>query len=130
MNTRTETLHVLCVDDEAYVLAMIAETLRGQGHEVQTAVDGSHALQKIATTERTFDLLIVDGRMPTLDGWGLIMQARANGYAGKVIVFSAWLDEDERKRYRQLKIDRVIAKPPKQGELVAVVREIAAQLKT
>lgn len=105
---------------------MVAETLRAEGHEVQTALDGAHALQKIATTERSFDLIIADGRMPHLDGWRLIMQARAGGYAGKIILFSAWLNEEERERYRQLKIDRLLEKPPKNGELMRVVRELTS----
>ena len=39
--------------------------------------------------------MIVDGRMPNLDGWKFIVQARAGGYKGRIIVFSAYLDEDE-----------------------------------
>ncbi len=126
VKTLTRPLRVLCVDDEVLVLSMVAETLTTQGHDVQTALDGAHALQKIATCERPYDLLIVDGRMPNVDGWSLILQARSGGFKGKVIVFSAWLDEDEQKRYRQLKIDRVIAKPPDSGELVRVVQEMTA----
>lgn len=125
--TKTKSLRVLCVDDEVHVLSLVADTLRAQGHEVDTALDGSHALHKIALIERPYDLLVVDGRMPNVDGFGFILQARTNGYKGKVIVFSAWLDEDEQKRYRQLKIDRVIEKPPKQGELVRAVEEMAAE---
>jgi two-component system OmpR family response regulator len=124
--TKTKSLRVLCVDDEVHVLSMVSDTLRAQGHQVDTALDGAHALQKIATIERPYDLLVVDGRMPNVDGWALILQARTGGYKGKVIVFSAWLDADEHKRYRQLKIDGVIEKPPKPGELVRVVREMTA----
>jgi two-component system KDP operon response regulator KdpE len=126
VKTETEMLRVLCVDDEVHVLSMVADTLGAQGHDVQTAVDGAHALQKIATAEPPYHLLIVDGRMPNLDGWGLILAARTGGYKGRVIVFSAYLDVDERQRYRQLKIDYVIEKPPRAGELVQAVQEIAA----
>lgn len=116
---------MLVADDDVHVLAMVADTLRSEGHEVQTALDGAHALQKIATTERRFDLIIADGRMPHLDGWRLIMQARAGGYKGKIILFSAWLNDEERARYRTLNIDRLLDKPPKTGELMQVVREMA-----
>jgi CheY-like chemotaxis protein len=124
VNTQARSLHVLVADDDVHVLAMVADTLRAEGHEVETALDGAHALQKIAMSERRFDLIIADGRMPHLDGWRLIMQARAGGYAGKIILFSAWLNEEERERYRQLKIDRLLEKPPKTGELMQVVREV------
>jgi DNA-binding response OmpR family regulator len=128
VNTEAKTLHVLCVDDDVNVLAMVADTLTAEGYDVQTALDGAHALQKLATTERRYDLIIADGRMPHLDGWRLIMQARAGGYKGKIILFSAWLNDEERERYRQLNIDRLIEKPPRTGELVGAVREIAARV--
>ncbi|MFN2508921.1 MAG: response regulator, partial [Chthoniobacterales bacterium] len=105
MTAQTETLHVLVVDDDVHVLGLVTETLRAEGYEVQTAVDGQHALQKIALGNRPYDLIIADGRMPHLDGWRFIVQARAGGYRGKVILFSAYLDEDERERYRRLEVD-------------------------
>ncbi|MFL6541409.1 MAG: response regulator [Chthoniobacterales bacterium] len=126
MIAQTRTLRILCVDDEVHVLSLMNETLTAEGYEVQTALDGVHALQKIATAERPYDLLIVDGRMPNIDGWSLILQARNGGYKGKVIVFSAWLDADEHRRYQKLNIDRVIDKPPRSGELIGAVKEIAA----
>lgn len=119
-------MRVLCVDDDVNVLAMVAETLTTEGYDVQTALDGAHALQKLATAERPYDLIIADGRMPHLDGWRLIMQARAGDFKGKIILFSAWLNDEERVRYQQLQIDRMIEKPPKSGELLQAVREIAA----
>lgn len=105
---------------------MLADTMRAEGHEVQTALDGAHALQKIATSEKRYNLIIAAGRMPHLDGWRLIMQARAGGFKGRIILFSAWLNEEERARYRELNIDRVIEKPPKPGELLEAVRELGS----
>lgn len=128
MTTQTQTLRILIVDDDMLVLSMVSDTLQAEGYQVQTALDGSHALQKIATAERPYDLIIADGRMPHLDGWRFIMQARAGGYKGKIIVFSAWLDNDERSRYKELNIDALIEKPPKTGELLEAVKEIAANL--
>ena len=128
MTTQTQTLRILIVDDDMLVLSMVSDTLQAEGYQVQTALDGSHALQKIATAERPYDLIIADGRMPHLDGWRFIMQARAGGYKGKIIVFSAWLDADERSRYKELNIDALIEKPPKTGELLEAVKEIAANL--
>ena len=105
----------------------MTDTLEAEGYKVETALDGQHALQKIATSDPPYDLLIVDARMPHLDGWRFIVQARAGGYKQKIIVFSAFLDEHERQRYRPLSIDRIIDKPPRTGELVQVVREVVMQ---
>ena len=112
------------VDDDVYVLSLVTDTLTAEGYDVQTAIDGAHALQKIATVDRPYHVLIVDGRMPNVDGWKFIVQARAGGFKGRVIVFSAYLDVDEHKRYRELNIDRVIEKPPRSGELLAAIKEI------
>ncbi len=108
MATQAQTFRVLCVDDDVHVLSLVTDTLGAEGYDVQTAIDGAHALQKIATSERPYDLLIVDGRMPNLVGWKFIVQARAGGFKGRIILFSAYLDEYEQKRYRELNIDRVI----------------------
>lgn len=127
--TQTQTLRVLVVDDDVHVLSLVTDTLNAEGYDVQTAIDGAHALQKIATADLPYHLLIVDGRMPNLDGWKCIVQARAGGYKGRIIVFSAYLgDEDEQRRYRELTIDRAIEKPPRRGELVQAVKEIAEQV--
>ena len=125
--TNTRPLRVLCVDDDVFVLGLVTETLQADGFEVHTAVDGAHALQKIALEDRPYELIIADGRMPHLDGWGFIMQARAGGFKGKVIVFSAYIDAHERKRYRALEIDRIIEKPPGPGELLRAVNEVISQ---
>lgn len=126
MTTRTRTLHILCVDDDLHVRSLVTDTLEAEGYKVETALDGQHALQKIATADRPYDLLIVDARMPNLDGWRFIVQARAGGYKHKIIVFSAYLDEHERRRYQPLTVDRIIDKPPGTGELIRVVREVTA----
>ena len=120
-----QPLHVLCVDDEVQVLSLVNDTLSDAGCDVRTALDGAHALQLIATARREFDVMIVDVRMPNLDGWRFIVAARGAGYRGKVIVFSAFFDSDERKRFRELNIDAAIEKPPKPGQLVQVVQQVA-----
>ena len=127
VTTPARPIRVLCVDDDVFVLGLVQETLQSDGFEVATAVDGAHALQKIALEDRPYDLIIADGRMPHLDGWGFIMQARAGGFKGKIIVFSAYIDEHERKRYRALDIDRILEKPPGPGELLRTVNEVVAK---
>ncbi|HEX8279798.1 MAG TPA: response regulator [Chthoniobacterales bacterium] len=129
MNARLQTRQVLCVDDDVHVLSFLTDALQNEGFQVHTAVDGAHALQKMALREPRYDLIIADARMPELDGWRLIMQARAAGYRGKIIVFSGYMDEHERQRYRSLQVDRIIEKPPKRGELIDAIKgvlEIAA----
>lgn len=63
---------ILVVDDEPDVADLLKEMLAGDGHEVETATNGVHALEKIR--EHSYDLVFCDIRMPELDGPGLYRQ--------------------------------------------------------
>ena len=60
---------ILVVDDEPLVAAIMADILRLEGYEVETAKNGREALEKIAA--RSYDLILSDLQMPELDGVGL-----------------------------------------------------------
>jgi PAS domain S-box-containing protein len=64
--TTANGLRLLLVDDEADVLAMLAELLARDGHDVVTAGSGREALALIES--RSFDVIVSDLRMPDLDG--------------------------------------------------------------
>ncbi|HEY7205144.1 MAG TPA: response regulator [Methylomirabilota bacterium] len=59
---------VLVVDDETIIAQLIADTLGGEGYEVDTAPNGIVALERIAGKD--YDLILSDLRMPELDGLG------------------------------------------------------------
>jgi CheY-like chemotaxis protein len=60
---------ILIVDDEPDVAGTLADLLRLEGHQVETAPNGVIALEKLR--ERSYDLVMSDIRMPELDGPGL-----------------------------------------------------------
>ena len=61
---------VLLVDDEERILKTLSRALRDDGHDVVVASSAERALALL--TERDFDLLVVDNRMPKLSGLELI----------------------------------------------------------
>jgi CheY-like chemotaxis protein len=63
------------IDDEPDLLAMLAETLEQDGHEVAVARSGREALARI-DAGGSFDLVLIDLRMPDLDGAALIRVLR------------------------------------------------------
>ena len=63
---------ILVVDDEEISRANMAHSLQKEGHTVETAPDGFHALEMIKAEE--FDLLITDMKMQGMDGLELIRQ--------------------------------------------------------
>jgi excisionase family DNA binding protein len=65
---------VLVVDDEPSIRDLLSKTLALAEYDVDTAPDGTSALDRIRAFG--YDLLIVDLRMPGMDGLTLIRQAR------------------------------------------------------
>ncbi len=121
-------LRVLCADDNALVLDMLTKTLQSAGHQVEVAMDGRAAVTRVAEDPSYFQLIVTDTRMPRLDGFGVVQEARLAGYQGKIIIFANSLSPEDRQRYRELRVDRVIDKPGKAGELVSAVSELQAAL--
>jgi len=57
---------VLVIDDEAWILELAAELLRGEGYTVHTVSGGQEAVELL--TRRTFDVIVADWKMPGLNG--------------------------------------------------------------
>jgi two-component system OmpR family response regulator len=128
MITPQHPLRVLCADDNVLVLDMLAKTLQSAGHLVEVASDGRAAVNRVEKDPNYFHLIVTDTRMPRLDGFGVVEEARSAGYHGKIIVFANALSAEERKRYNELRVDRVIDKPGKNGELMGAISELKAGL--
>ena len=69
-----ERPHVLVVDDEASIRELLSKTLALAEYNVDVAVDGASALERIRAV--AFDLLITDLKMPGMDGLTLIRESK------------------------------------------------------
>jgi DNA-binding response OmpR family regulator len=66
---------VLVVDDDPNIRETVADCLEDEGYRVVTAADGA---QGLAAVERERpDVILLDMRMPVLDGWGFARAYRA-----------------------------------------------------
>ncbi len=77
MTQYSDTVRVLVVDDESGVRQVLVNYLSGIGYAVDSAQDGSDALEKLE--EEPFDLVITDLKMPNMDGRALL-QIMADRY--------------------------------------------------
>ncbi|HDY7787904.1 TPA: response regulator [Vibrio vulnificus] len=66
---------ILAVDDSVSIRQMVSHTLKDAGYDVETANDGSDALQKSKNTK--FDVVISDVNMPNMGGFELVRAMRA-----------------------------------------------------
>lgn len=121
--------HVLVVDDNA-TNRMVARTLVEMfGCTAETVGDGVEAVE--AVSRRAYDLVLMDIRMPRLDGVGAALAIRAlpGPESGTPIVaLTANADPEDVKRYLAAGMASVVEKPIKADRLLSALAEaLAAQ---
>jgi CheY-like chemotaxis protein len=93
---QTSRYTIMLVDDEPDVLAVFKSYLTSEGYNVEAFSDSYKALQSFATSEpRHYDLLVLDIRMPTINGLQLYQRLKAVDPYIKVIFLSALEATDE-----------------------------------
>jgi CheY-like chemotaxis protein len=102
---------ILTVEDETAVARLLALVLCGPGCKVTSASDGREALSRIASSSQPYDIVITDHQMPGMNGLELVRQLRAQDFAGKIVVLSAFLNEENVRAYQALGVDLMLAKP-------------------
>jgi CheY-like chemotaxis protein len=123
-----QPLRILCADDNAELVELIAESLQFYGYRVEWVLNGEEALRAIADDPDKFDLLVTDMEMPRLDGHGLVVRARDAGFRGKVIVFAGALSPHDRERFGELAVEAIIDKPANHRQLIGVVARLQTEL--
>jgi two-component system chemotaxis response regulator CheY len=78
---------ILVVDDDEMIRDLVADALSDEGYAVVTAQDGAEALGRIE--EQMPALVLLDMRMPVLDGWGFARLARERGLRLRIVVMTA-----------------------------------------
>jgi DNA-binding response OmpR family regulator len=79
-------MRILVVDDEKPILDLCMRVLGRGGHQVEGATEGETALSKIAAAP--IDLLVVDYKMPGLNGFEVIRRARSLNRALKIVLIT------------------------------------------
>src|SRR5689334_11020020 len=95
-------LQILAVEDEKAVAQLLAVVLGGPTSRVTRAADGWEALIKVAAAPQPFDVIITDHCMPRMNGLELVRRLRARKFAGKILVLSAHLSDENIQEYEQL----------------------------
>ena len=107
---------VLLVDDEPDLLRAVRLYLEDQGYTVFTAESGREALEQVRT--KLPDLVVLDVRMPGLDGFQTLERLRESS-AVPVIMLTVQGEEADKVRGLRLGADDYVTKPFSQRELAA-----------
>ncbi|MCM3881217.1 MAG: response regulator [Vicinamibacterales bacterium] len=80
---------VLIIDDETNIRRMMRLTLESDGYEVEDADDGAKGLSMFGNGER-FDAVLLDQKMPGMDGISTLRQIRERAPSARVIMITAF----------------------------------------
>jgi two-component system OmpR family response regulator len=115
----TQAAKILVVDDEASIRFFLQEALEREGYQVASAECGERALQRAQA--ESFDLVLIDLRLPGIDGMQVLKTLRQASPDTAVIVLTAHASlETAVEALRQGAHDYLL-KPCKTGELLESV---------
>ncbi|QSB01531.1 response regulator [Methylomonas sp. EFPC1] len=114
--------NILAVDDTPASLKLLTDILKDEGYEVRSAISGELALN--SAFKHPPELVLLDIRMPEMDGFEVCRQLKANPNTCDVpvIFVSAIMDTDEKVRGFDLGAVDFVTKPYQRDELLVRVR--------
>ena len=116
-------VRVLVVDDDAAIRQFIQMALEGSGYEVATAEDGQEALAAVRATPPR--VILLDMRMPVMDGWAFTRAYRETPPPhAPIVVLTAARDAGEYAS--DVDADAFLAKPFNLRELLGLVGRLVA----
>ena len=120
-------LYVLVVDDCNDSLIIMQKMLDSFGFRVRTVTSGEDALERLQenqTREQPFDLILMDWKMPGMDGIATARHIRRDLKLNTVIILmTAFEDQSVRSEAQKAEINGFLAKPIYQSELFNAVMD-------
>ena len=113
---------ILIVDDDASIRDTVADVLDMEGYSTVTAVNGAHALSVMEG--RRPRLVLLDMRMPVMDGWSFARAVAERGITVPILVMTA--AQNAQTWAEEIDADGFVAKPFNVADLVAAVERLAA----
>lgn len=123
-HTREGTgLSVLVVEDEESIRRGLCDVLTFRGFRVVPCGDGQQALS--LTEQQSFDVIVLDIMLPSLDGYSVCRALRARGERAAVVMLTAKGSEDDVLTGFAAGADDYVSKPFSVRELLARVEAVA-----
>jgi two-component system response regulator HydG len=117
-----EPANILVVDDNKDLLNTFALILKRKGFIVETAEDGLLAIEKFKNSH--FDLVLMDVVMPNMNGIDALHKMREIDTKAKVILLTAYCEEDQLKKVVSEGAYRALYKPVNIAKLMELIGEV------
>ena len=114
---------ILLVEDNEKNMKLLRDVLRAEGYRILEATSGARAVE--LATEHRPDLVLMDVRLPDLDGLEALGRLRGDDRTASlpVLAVTAQAMEGDRERFLAAGFDAYVSKPVNVGELVDTVRQ-------
>lgn len=115
-------MRILIIEDETELRESMAEGLRIDGYEIDTASDGETGLDLLF--DNVYDLVLLDLNLPKLDGMDILREFRKENLETPVIILSARIGLDDKINGRDEGANDYLTKPFHFKELEARIRSL------
>jgi len=112
---------ILAIDDEKNIRHLLRNELTPEGFEVQTAKTGEEGLKLLG--EQRFDLVLLDIRLPKMDGIEVLRRLKQKAPGTEVIMITGYGDIKTAVESMKLGARDYITKPFKLSELIALISQ-------
>ena len=120
---------ILLVDDNETVRDVATRMLKQLGYDVECAVDGADAVERVSTDPDAFDLVILDGNMPRMQGRDAAVVLREVAPNLRLVLATGYLEPGDFDRLAAYGFSAAIAKPYSLSELSRLVAQQLATVK-
>ena len=117
---------ILIVDDEEQICRIIQKVLSQEGYLTSTALSGEEALKQLKKTP--VDLVILDLKMPSMDGLEMLKRARRFQKKLRAILLTAYGTASSAREAMNLGVYDFLTKPFDNQLLKKVVREALSEV--
>lgn len=113
---------LLLVEDDPALAEMLAELLTDEGYDVAAAADGQAGLN--VALSRPFDVMVLDRRLPGIEGVDLLRRLRGRGVASPALFLTARAEVSDRVEGLDAGAQDYLVKPFDVEELLARLRAL------
>jgi PAS domain S-box-containing protein len=127
---QTKSLSFLVAEDNTVNQKLIARLLEKRGHNVVVAQNGREALE--ALEKRSFDIVLMDGQMPEMDGFEATKRIRekekVSGLHLPIIALTAHAMQGDKERCLAAGMDGYVSKPVKLDDLFSIIENAVSRI--
>lgn len=113
---------ILVVDDEEALRTVLSAELEGEGYTVSSAGDGEEAISLIG--QNNFDLILLDIKMPNVDGFEVLKYVKEHKPSTKVIMLTGFADLKNAIESKKLGAEDFVSKPYDLVDLLTTVERV------